>query len=144
MISALTSLTCSWRRLRRALLALRGLLGAQLLGTAFGSGRLRQDTLGRAQFGLGLLRLQLEINLIERRQRLADIDHLPDFNKALRDLAGNAEAHVRLDAGANGADKTALGGLGLVMDRRHQHRGQERQRQQQAVAGQRNQRRRHA
>ncbi len=90
-------------------------LGAQILGALLGGARLRQHAGGGAEFGLRLLGLQLQVDLIEGGERLADIDGLADLDQALGDLAGNPEAHVGLDPGPDGADKAALRGLGPVM-----------------------------
>jgi hypothetical protein len=76
---------------------------------------LRQHAGGRAEFGLGLFGLQFQIDLIEGRERLADIDGLAYFHKALRHLAGQPKAHVCLDPRPDRADKTALRLLSLVM-----------------------------
>ncbi len=100
----------------------RPALGAQFLGAGFGGGGLRQHAGGGTQFGLGLLGLQLQIDLIEGGQRLADIDGLADFDQAFCDLAGHPKAHVGLDPGLDGADKTALRRFRLVMHRGHQNR----------------------
>ena len=83
---------------------------------------LRQHAGGGAEFGLGLLGLQLQIDFIEGGERLADIDGLADLDQALCDLAGDPKTHVGLDPGLDGADKTALRRFRLVMHRRHQHR----------------------
>ena len=88
-------------------------LGAQILGALLGGGSLRQHAGGGAEFGLGLLGLQLQIDFIEGGERLADIDGLADLDQALGYLAGDAKAHVGLDPGLDGADKAALWGLGL-------------------------------
>ncbi len=74
------------------------------------------------EFGLGLLGLQLQVDFIQRRQRLADIDGLADLDQALGDLAGDPKAHVGLDPGADGADKTALRAFRLVMHGSDQYR----------------------
>ena len=97
-------------------------LGAQILGAGFGGGGLRQHAGGGAEFGLGLLGLQLEVDFIQRCQGLADIDGLADLDQTLGDLAGHPEAHVGLDPGANGADETARRVLRLVMHLGDQHR----------------------
>ena len=97
-------------------------LGAQILGALLGRARLRQHAGGGTEFGFRLLGLQLQIDLVESGERLTDIDGLANFNQALGDLAGNPEAHVRLDPGPDGADKAALGGFGRVMDGSDQHR----------------------
>ena len=104
-------------------LGIRGpALGAQILGALLGGAGLRQDPGGSTEFGFGLLGLQFQIDFIERRQRLADIDGLSDFDQALCDLARDPKAHIGLDPGLYRADKTALGGFGLVMDGGDQHR----------------------
>jgi hypothetical protein len=90
-------------------------LGAQILGALLGGARLGQHPGGGAEFGLGLFGLQFQINLIEGRKRLADIDGLAYFHKALRHLAGYPKTHVGLDPRPDCADKTALGLLSLVM-----------------------------
>ena len=90
-------------------------LGAQILGALLGGARLRQHAGGGAEFGLGLFGLQFQIDLIEGRERLADIDGLADFHKALRHLAGHPKTHVGLDPRPDRADKTALRLLSLVM-----------------------------
>ena len=90
-------------------------LGAQILGALFGGGGLRQHAGRGAQFGLGLLGLQFQIDFIEGRERLADIDGLADLDQALGDLAGDPKAHVGLDPRLDGADKAALRRLRLVM-----------------------------
>ena len=69
-----------------------------------------------------MLGLQLQIDLVEGGERLADIDGLANLDQAPRDLAGNPEAHIRLDPGPDGADKAALGGFGRIMHRRDQNR----------------------
>ena len=97
-------------------------LGAQILGALLGGARLRQHAGGGAEFGLGLLGLQLQIDFVEGGERLADIDGLADFDQALCDLAGNPEAHVGLDPGPDGADEAALRRLGLVMHGGDQNR----------------------
>ena len=74
------------------------------------------------EFGLGLLGLQLQIDLIEGGERLADIDGLADLDQALCHLAGDPKAHVGLDPGLDGADKTALRRLRLIMHGRDQNR----------------------
>ena len=68
---------------------------------------LRQHAGGGAEFGLGLLGLQLEVDFIQGGERLADVDGLADLDQALGDLAGHPEAHVGLDPGTDGADETA-------------------------------------
>ncbi len=65
-------------------------LGAQFLGAVFGGGGLRQHAGGGAEFGLGLLGLQLQIDLVEGGQRLADIDGLADLDQAPGHLAGDS------------------------------------------------------
>ena len=97
-------------------------LGAQILGALLGGGGLRQHAGGGAEFGLGLLGLQFQIDLVEGGERLADIDGLADFDQALGDLAGHPKAHVGLDPGLDGADKTALRGFRLVMHGGDQNR----------------------
>ena len=97
-------------------------LGAQILGALLGGGGLRQHAGGGAEFGLGLLGLQLQIDFIEGGERLADIDGLADLDQALCHLAGNPKAHVGLDPGLDGADEAALRRFRLVMHGRDQHR----------------------
>ena len=97
-------------------------LGAQILGALFGGGGLRQHAGGGAEFGLGLLGLQLQIDLVEGGERLADIDGLADFDQALGDLAGYPETHVGLDPGLDRADETALGRFRFVMHGGDQNR----------------------
>jgi hypothetical protein len=58
-------------------------LGAQILGALLGGARLGQHPSGGAEFGLGLFGLQFQIDLIEGRERLADIDGLAYFHKAV-------------------------------------------------------------
>ena len=90
-------------------------LARRSLARCFGGGGLRQHAGGGAEFGFRLLGLQLQIDFIERRERLADIDGLADLDQALGDFAGHPEAHVGLDPGLDGADETALRGFLLVM-----------------------------
>ena len=97
-------------------------LGAQILGALFGGGGLRQHAGRGAEFGLGLLGLQLQIDFIEGGERLADIDGLADFHQSLGNLARDPKAHVGFDPRANGADETALGGLRLIMHGGDQNR----------------------
>ena len=92
-------------------------LGAQILGALLGGAGLRQHAGGGAEFGLGLLGLQFQIDFIEGRQRLADIDGLADLDQALGDLAGDPKAHVGFDPGLDGADEAALRRFRLVMHR---------------------------
>ena len=79
---------------------------------------LRQHAGGGADLGLGLLGLQLQIGLVERRQRLAGLDGLADLDQPLRHLAGDPEAHVGLDPRPDRADEAALGRERRVADRR--------------------------
>ena len=95
-------------------------LGAQILGALFGGGGLRQHAGSGMQFRIGLFGLQLQVDLIEGCQRLADIDGLPDFDQAFCHLARDAEAHVGLDPRLDGAYKAALRRLGLVVHGCHQ------------------------
>ena len=95
---------------------------AEILGALLGSSRLRQHAGGGGKLGLRLLGLQLQIDFIEQRQGLANVDGLADFDEALGDLAGNPEAHVGLDPGLDGADKAALGRCGFIFDRGDQDR----------------------
>ena len=91
------------RRRRRAQIHLRvrgPALGAKILGALFGGGRLPQHAGGGAELGLGLLGLQLQIDLIEGGERLADIDGLADLNQPLGDLAGTRESPCRFRPGA--------------------------------------------
>ena len=74
------------------------------------------------EFGVGLLGLELQIDLVQRCQGLADIDGLADFDQAFGDLAGDPKAHVGLDPGLDRADKTALRRFRLVMGGGDQHR----------------------
>ncbi len=62
-----------------------------------------------------------QIDLVEGRQWLADLDVLADLHEALGDLAGDPEAHIGLDPRADGADETALRRFRLVMHGRDQH-----------------------
>ncbi len=83
---------------------------------------LRQHAGRGGEFGYRLLGLQLQVDLIEGRQRLADLDGLADLDQALCDLAGDPKAHVGFDPWLDGADETALRRLRLIMHRRHQNR----------------------
>jgi hypothetical protein len=96
-------------------------LGAQILGALLGGGGLRQHAGGGMQLRIGLLGLQLQIHFIKGCQRLTDIDGLADFDQAFCHLARDAEAHIGLDPGLDGADKAALRRLGLVMYGCHQN-----------------------
>jgi hypothetical protein len=95
---------------------------AQVLGALLGGTRLRQHAGGGAEFGLGLLGLQLQVDFIEGGEGLADIDGLADFNQAFCNFAGDPKTHVGFDPGLDGADKTARRRFRLVMHRRHQNR----------------------
>ena len=97
-------------------------LGAQILGAGFGGGGLRQHAGGGAEFGLGLLGLQLQIDFIQGGERLADIDGLADLDQTLGDLAGYPKPHVGLDPGLDRADKAALRRFRLVMHGGDQNR----------------------
>ncbi len=97
-------------------------LGAKILGALLGSGGLRQHAGGGGKLGLRLLGLQLQIDFIQYRQRLAEIDGLADFDQTLGDLARNPEAHVGLDPGLDRADKASLGGCGFIFDGGDQNR----------------------
>jgi len=57
----------------------------------------------------GLLGLELQIDLVEGRERLADLDGLANFHQTLGDLAGNAKAQVTLDPGPDRATKLRSG-----------------------------------
>jgi len=87
-----------------------------------GGGGLRQHTGRGAEFGFGLLGLQLQVDFIEGGERLADIDGLADFDQALCNLARDPKTHVGLDPRLDGADETALRRFGLVMHGRDQDR----------------------
>jgi hypothetical protein len=67
------------------------------------------------QLGIGLLGLELQIGLIEGRERLPDLDGVANFDEPLGNLAGNAKAHVSLDPGPDGADKAPLRIIGFIM-----------------------------
>jgi hypothetical protein len=97
-------------------------LGAQILGALLGGGGLRQHAGGGMQLRIGLLDLQLEVDFIKGCQRLADIDGLADLDQAFCHLARDAEAHVGLDPGLDGAYKAALRRFGLVVHGCHQNR----------------------
>ena len=97
-------------------------LARKSLARCLGGGGLRQHAGGGAEFGLGLLGLQLQIDFIQGCQRLADIDGLADLDQALCDLAGDPEAHVGLDPGRMVPTKLRSGDSGLVMHRCDQHR----------------------
>ncbi len=88
---------------------------AQLPGADLGGAGLRQHAGRGAEFGLGLLGLQLQVDFIEGRERLADIDGLADLDQTFGDLAGDPEAHVGLDPRTDGADEAALRRLGFIM-----------------------------
>ncbi len=96
--------------------------GAKILGALLGGGGLPQNAGGGAEFGLGLLGLQFQIDFIEGGERLADFDGLADLDQALCNLARHPKAHVGLDPGPYGADKAALRRGGLIMDGRDQNR----------------------
>jgi hypothetical protein len=90
-------------------------LGAKVLGALLGRTRLRQHASRGTEFGLRLLGLQFEIDLIEGCQRLVDINGLADVDQAAGDLAGHAETHVGLDPGFDRADKASFGRFRLIM-----------------------------
>ncbi|BDV33477.1 hypothetical protein SS37A_10060 [Methylocystis iwaonis] len=67
--------------------------------------RLRQDHFRGGKFGFGLLRLELEVVFVQRRQGGAGLHLLAGLNETLHNLAGDAETEVRFDARADGRDK---------------------------------------
>ena len=93
----------------------------ELFGARFGGARLRQHAGRRAEFRVGLVGLQLEIDLVERGERLPGVDHGTDLNKAFRYLPANPETHIGFDPRANGPDKAPLGRLSFVMNAGDQH-----------------------
>src|SRR5262249_43302874 len=111
------------RRLRLIELRIgRPALLAQFPGACFSSARLRKHPGRSAQFGSGLLGLQRQIDLIERRQQVARLDPRSDLDQTFGDLAGDPEAEVALDPRANGSYEASVADLGLIMDRGDQDR----------------------
>ena len=101
-------------------------LGAQILGALLSGAGLRQHAGGGAEFGLGLLGLQFQIDFIEGCQGLADIDGLADFHQAFCHFARDPEPHVGLDSGLDGANKAAFRRFRLVMHGGDQDRARRR------------------
>ena len=87
----------------------------KFLGARFGSTGLREDAARGGELGVGLLRLQPQIGLVERCKGLSGLDHRPDLHQPFRHLPSHAEADIAFDPGANGPNKAAIGNLGLVM-----------------------------
>src|SRR5262249_2473298 len=100
----------------------RPALLAQFPGARFCSARLRKHPGRSAQFGSGLLGLQRQIDLIERRQRLARLDPRSDLAQTVGDLAGDPEAEIAFDPRADGSYKAPLADLWLVTGRGDQDR----------------------
>ena len=96
----------------------RPALGFQILCALLGRGGLGQDAGRGGLFSLGLLGLELQVDLVEGGERLADFDGLADLHETLGDLAGNPKAEIALDSGTDGADEAALGRLGIIVCRR--------------------------
>ena len=94
---------------------------AELLGPRFRGTRLGEHAACGALFGLRLLGLELEIDLVERSERLAGIDQRADLDQPLQDLAADAKSKVAFDARADGADEGTVARLRLVVDSGHQH-----------------------
>ncbi|MGY4485894.1 hypothetical protein ACVWWR_005085 [Bradyrhizobium sp. LM3.2] len=62
-----------------------------------------------------MLSLELQVDLIEGRERLADLDGLADLDQALGNLAGDAKTEIALDPRPDGADEAALRRFGIIM-----------------------------
>jgi hypothetical protein len=94
----------------------------ELLGARFGSACLCEHAGRGIEFGVGLVGLQLEIDLVERRQRLPGVDHCADLDEAFRYLPRDPEAQLAFGPGADGPDESAIASLGLIMDAGDQDR----------------------
>ncbi len=101
-------------------------LGAQILGALFRGTGLGQYAGGGAEFCLGLLGLQFQIDFIEGCQGLADINCLADFDQALCHFARDPEPHVGLDSGLDGANEAAFRRFRLVVHGGDQDRARRR------------------
>src|SRR5262249_21835653 len=88
----------------------------QFPGARFSSARLRKHPGRSAQFGSGLLGLQRQIDLIERRQRLARLDPRSDLDQTFGDLAGDPEAEIALDPRTNRTHEASVADLSLGKD----------------------------
>jgi hypothetical protein len=93
----------------------------ELFGARFGGTRLRKHAGRRAEFRVGLLSLQLEIDFVERGKRLPGVDHGTDLYEALGYLPADPETHIGFDPRANGPDKAPLERLSFVVNASYQH-----------------------